>query len=138
MIELEIPVEQIPFIRTIEGRKFHKGKWQFPDSSLAKLQSLGLVASDVQIEKRNFVEYSMSNFLRKYQKEIVNNALNHGSYGIFADTGTGKTLMGIEIAKHYSKSLVLCPLSVIETAWIDDCHKFYPHMKIVNVHGGGY
>lgn len=135
MIELEIPVEQIPYIRTIEGRKFHKGKWQFPDSSFAKLQSLGLVASDVQIEKQNFVEYSMSNFLRKYQKEIVNNALNHGSYGIFADTGTGKTVIGIEIAKHYRKTLVLCPLSVIETAWVDDCHNFYPDMRIINVWG---
>ena len=27
MIELEIPVEKIPYIRTIEGRRFKDGKW---------------------------------------------------------------------------------------------------------------
>lgn len=51
------------------------------------------------------------------------------------DTGTGKTLTFLEIAKHLGKALVLCPLSVIETAWIDDCHKFYPEMKIINCWG---
>lgn len=135
MINLTVPVEQIPYIRTIEGRKFKDGKWQFPDSALEKLQSLGLIASDVVIEEKPFVEYSVSNFLRKYQKQIVQSALNHGCYGIFADTGTGKTAMALEVAAHYRKTLVLCPLSVIETAWIDDCHKFYPHMRIVNVWG---
>ena len=43
--------------------------------------------------------------------------------------------MGLEIAAHYNKTIVLCPLSVIETAWIDDCHKFYPNQTIINVWG---
>ena len=30
---------------------------------------------------------------------------------------------------------MLCPLSVIETAWMDDCKQFYPDLKIVNCHG---
>ena len=71
--------------------------------------------------------------MRSYQKEIVNKALNEGCFGIFSDTGTGKTIMGLEIASHYKKTIILCPLSVIETAWIDDCHKFYPNLTIVNV-----
>ena len=74
----------------------------------------------------------MSNFLYKHQKEAVNKALNEDGYGLFLDTGCGKTLCGIEIAKHLGKTLVLCPLSIIETAWIDDCHKFYPEIKIAN------
>ena len=40
--------------------------------------------------------------------------------------------MGLEIAKHYGKTLILCPLSVIETAWVDDCKKFYPELEITN------
>lgn len=135
MVELTVAVEQIPYIRTIEGRRFHNGKWQFPDSALPKLQSLGLVSSDIEIEKKKMINYSVSNYLRKYQKQIVQSALNHGCYGIFADTGTGKTCISLEIAKHYNKTLVLCPLSVIETAWIDDCNKFYPELVIVNVWG---
>lgn len=135
MIELEVPVEQIPYIRTIEGRKFHNGKWQFPETALSKLIQIGLVPSDAKVDKKELIEYNLSPFLREYQKKIVNTALNNGCYGIFSDTGTGKTIMGLEIANHYDKTLILCPLSVIETAWIDDCHKFYPQTTIVNVWG---
>lgn len=135
MIELEIPVDKIPYIRTIEGRKFHDGKWQFPDTAIDKLIQLGFVPSDERPEEKEFIEYEISPFLRKYQKEICNNALNYGSYGIFADTGTGKTIMGLELANHYNKTVILCPLSVIETAWIDDCKRFYPEKRIVNVWG---
>lgn len=132
MISLEVPVEKIPYIRTIEGRKFRQGKWEFPDSAIEKLQKYGLVDSDIEVKKKEIVQYELSPHLRKYQKTIVNTALNEGCYGIFADTGTGKTLMGLELAKHYGKTLILCPLSVIETAWIDDCHEFYPELKITN------
>lgn len=132
MIELVVPVEQIPYIRTIEGRKFKDGKWIFPDYALPTLQKYGLVAQDLKIEKPPRIEYKLSPFLRGYQKDIVNDALNAGCYGIFADTGTGKTVISLEIANHFKKTLVLCPLSVIETAWIDDCKKFYPQMRIIN------
>lgn len=135
MITLEVPVEKIPYIRTIEGRKFKNGKWEFPDSALEKLQQCGLVDSNVEIAKKEIVQYELSPHLRKYQKDIINTALNEGCYGIFADTGTGKTLMGLELAKHYGKTLILCPLSVIETAWIDDCKKFYPSLRITNCWG---
>ena len=132
MIQLEVPVEQIPYIRTIEGRKFRNGKWEFPDHALPILQKYGLVAENISIEKPKKIEYQLSSFLRAYQKSIVNDALNFGCYGIFADTGTGKTVMGLEIANHYNKTLILCPLSVIETAWIDDCNNFYPNKRIIN------
>lgn len=133
MIELEIPVEQIPYIRTIEGRRFHNGKWQFPETALQKLIQIGLVSSNDKPKEKKLNQYEISPFLRKYQHKIVNIALNNGCYGIFSDTGTGKTIMGLEIANHYNKTLILCPLSVIETAWIDDCHKFYSNKKIINV-----
>ena len=133
MIELSVPVEQIPYIRTIEGRKFHNGKWQFPETALQKLIQIGLVSSNEKSKDKEYIKYDVSSFLRKHQNKIVNLALNNGCYGIFSDTGTGKTIMGLEIATHYNKTLILCPLSVIETAWIDDCHKFYPDKEIINV-----
>ena len=132
-IELEIPVDKIPYIRTIEGRKFRDGKWQFPDSSAQKLIQLGFLKESAAPTEKIFIDYPLSSHLRKYQGEICNTAINHGCYGIFSDTGTGKTVMGLEIAHHYNKTLILCPLSVIETAWIDDCHKFYPQTDIVNL-----
>ena len=135
VIELTVPVEQIPYIRTIEGRKFHNGKWQFPDTAKNKLVKLGLLSSDTQDTSKEIITYDLSPSLYSYQKKIVNAALNAGGFAIFSETGTGKGVMGIEISNHYNKTLVLCPLSVIETAWIDDCHKFYPDKTIVNVWG---
>lgn len=135
MIELTIPVEQIPYIRTIEGRKFSNGKWIFPDSARDKLITYGFITSEECQKHDAVIDYPLSVHLYKYQKDIVNKALNAGSFGIFADTGTGKTIIGLEIAKHYNKTLVLCPLSVIETAWIDDCRRFYSDTDIVNVWG---
>ena len=135
LIELAVPVEKIPYIRTIEGRRFRNGLWSFPESSANTLKQIGLLSEEYIVEKKKTIYYQTSNFLRKYQKDIVNKALNHEGYGIFMDTGTGKTVCALEIAKHLGKTLVLCPLSVIETAWIDDCHKFYPDLKIVNCWG---
>ena len=133
MIEVEVPVTKIPFVRTIEGRKFLNGKWQFPDSAAPLLIQLDLIPENTVTHKKEVIEFELSPHLRKHQKEICNLALNKKSLGIFADTGTGKTVIGLEIASHHKKTLVLCPLSVIETAWIDDCHRFYPGKTIVNV-----
>lgn len=136
-ISIEVPVDKIPYIRTIEGRKFKDGKWEFPNSAADILKQYGLVDGGYSVSKNPFCEYPMSDYLREYQKDITNKALNYGCYGIFADTGTGKTAIGLEISLHYDKTLILCPLSVIETAWIDDCHRFYDGVKIVNCWGNG-
>lgn len=135
MIEVEIPVDKIPYIRIIEGRKFKDGKWLFPTTASLKLKELGLIDESYHVEEKKFIEYELSSHLYKYQKDIINKALNYDGYGIFSDTGTGKCNIGLEIAQHLGKTLILCPLSVIETAWIDDCNRFYPHLKILNCHG---
>jgi SNF2 family DNA or RNA helicase len=133
MIQLQIPKDKITYIRTIEGRKFKDGFWYFPESSLPKLQEYGLINNDYQLENKEIKQFEISNYLYKYQKNIVNDALNEGSYGIFMDTGTGKTITGLEIANHYNKTLVVCPLSIIDAAWIEDCSKFYPNKKIISL-----
>ena len=94
-----------------------------------------MVDSNIKVEKKEIINHTLSPHLYNYQKNIVNKALNEIGYGIFSDTGTGKSIMGLEIAIHFEKTLILCPLSVIETAWIDDCNKFYPNKVIINCHG---
>lgn len=135
IIELEIPVDKIPYVRTIEGRKFRNGKWSFPESATKTLQKYGLIDSSFEVEEKKDIEYELSSFLYKYQKEVVNKALNNEGYGLFLDTGCGKTICGLEIAKHLGKTLILCPLSVIETAWVEDCNNFYPDLAIINCWG---
>ena len=83
MIKLKIPIEKIPYIRTIEGRKFKDGYWFFPDSSLDKLKEFELVSNDLKVQRKEFKQFDISDFLYKYQIDIVNKALNYGSYGIF-------------------------------------------------------
>lgn len=133
MIQLEIPKNKISLIRTIEGRKFKNGVWEFPDSTLEKLQKLQLIDSNIVIKEKEVRYFDTSKHLYPYQDKVVQQALNDGSYGIFADTGTGKTVIGLELSTNYKKTLIICPLSIIEKAWIDDCTTFHPKIKIVSL-----
>jgi SNF2 family DNA or RNA helicase len=53
-------------------------------------------------------------------------------YAYFLDTGTGKTLATLSILNKHSdiKWVVVCPKSIMKTAWRDDAKKFYHHLKL--------
>ena len=61
-------------------------------------------------------------------------------YAFFYDTRTGKTPLSLAImyddivANPSHKWLVVCPLILIENAWLPDAAKFIPEIKIVNCH----
>lgn len=48
-----------------------------------------------------------------------------------SDAGTGKTRMCIDAFGRAGdgRILVLCPMSLVESAWLDDIHKFAPHIS---------
>jgi len=78
--------------------------------------------------------------LYKHQKQAVDFIVNNnGCAAIFADIGTGKTRMAIEAYSYYRdrdsrlKLLVICPLSLINSAWRADIKKFAPHLKVCNL-----
>ena len=61
----------------------------------------------------------LNKHLKDFQEFIVLRALEHGRYGLFADTGLGKTLMQLEWAHQVSIKtnkpvLILAPLAVVE------------------------
>lgn len=70
-------------------------------------------------------------------KEIaeVNN-----KYGFFYDTRTGKTPMSLSIIQDDvrknpgHKWLVLCPLILIENAWLEDASSMFPDLRVVSLH----
>jgi len=67
--------------------------------------------------------------LMNHQKEGLEIARTHAFYGFWDDMGVGKTVMMIAIRQALQKkTLVVCPLGVIETAWIDDIKKFFPSL----------
>lgn len=61
-------------------------------------------------------------------------------YAFFYDTRTGKTPLSLAImyddivANPSNKWLVVCPLILIENAWIPDAAEFIPEIKIVSCH----
>ena len=50
--------------------------------------------------------------LFQWQREIVAWAVKRGRAAIFADCGLGKTLMQLEWARHWRRTLIVCPLAV--------------------------
>lgn len=62
-------------------------------------------------------ESELNNRLFKFQKFIVKIAIKKGKFALFTDTGTGKTFMQLEWARHIVKKtnepvLILAPLAV--------------------------
>lgn len=61
-------------------------------------------------------------------------------YGFFYDTRTGKTPMSLQIMYDDIKQnpdhkwLVLCPLILIDNAWVPDAKEFFPDLKVQSLH----
>ena len=56
-------------------------------------------------------------------------------FAFFYDTGTGKTVLALDIITSKTKQddtsfLIICPKPIILTAWMDDQYNFYPEMKL--------
>jgi hypothetical protein len=81
-----------------------------------------------------------SSWLRRHQQLGVELAEVNDRFGFFYDTRTGKTPMSLQIISDDiernpdHKWLVLCPLILIENAWLEDHQKFFPHIPVVNLH----
>lgn len=89
--------------------------------------------------------------LLKHQQKAVNLIGQNYSYALFMETGTGKTLVAIEMIKRWKeqfelfekdpnafdgdtyRSLVVCPLSVIEGVWMQELRKWAPQLKKLNL-----
>ena len=62
-----------------------------------------------------------------------------GSRAFYWDCGTGKTALMLTLINIYkynhdvTPALVVCPLSIIDAAWIEDCKKFTPQLDIVSL-----
>lgn len=78
--------------------------------------------------------------LRKHQQLGREIAAIRNRFCFFFDTRTGKTPLSLSImlddlrVHPNHKWLVICPLILIENAWIEDARKFVPDLKIVNCH----
>lgn len=78
--------------------------------------------------------------LMSHQQQAREIARYADRYAFFYDTRTGKTPMSLSImnddikASPHNKWLVVCPLILIDEAWIADSYKFFPNLSIQSCH----
>jgi SNF2 family DNA or RNA helicase len=81
-----------------------------------------------------------SSFLWRHQQLGVQLAKANERFAFFYDTRTGKTPMSLQIIQDdvrrnpHHKWVVLCPLILIENAWLPDAAAMFPELKIVSTH----
>jgi len=68
-------------------------------------------------------------------------AEKYNKFAFFYDTGTGKTVMALNIIETKYRAegirfLIIAPKSIIKTAWLDDASNFYPSMRILPLYKG--
>jgi len=81
----------------------------------------------------------MADYLFDYQRFIVQTALTAKRYAVWADTGLGKTAMGLEFARQVihrtgGRFLLVAPLNIIQQT-IDEATRFYGNefkIKLLN------
>lgn len=72
--------------------------------------------------------------LMDHQAAAVETAKTEKRRGLFHDTGTGKSILGLEIIRlHNVKTLIVSPLSLIEGAWLDEVRTWYPEINASNL-----
>lgn len=76
----------------------------------------------------------LPSYLMEHQRRDVLHGLKVKRHLYANDTGTGKTVIGIELARAIrKKTLVVCPLSIIENAWMEDVARFASDISAVNL-----
>lgn len=126
----EYPITALPFIQEVFGKSLSL------DSSVEALAIRhtciqeavkGLIAGETEPREHSF--------LMRHQRLCRDIALYHHRYAWYMDVGTGKTLTAYSIISENTtlKWLVICPKSIIYTAWVEDHLAFYPHLKVLPV-----
>ena len=85
--------------------------------------------SDIKPTQKN-------NVLFKHQKAGCLLAERYKKFAFFYDTGTGKTVMALDIInskfhKDGTRFLIIAPKAIIQTAWMEDAKKYYPDVRIL-------
>lgn len=125
---------EIDFKPTVEKNTQPTEKWE--EKRNPKEKRLYEIKERIK-KKSSFDEYKgMSDRLMAHQKAACEIARQYSHFAFFYDTGTGKTVLALEImackyAEEQQRFLVICPKPIIKTAWMNDQADFYPKMKLL-------
>ena len=150
-VVVKAPASRTPLLTQLPAMAHHRttDTWHCPHSSMLRLatllpadavtfspQALELLAQErlnlataIKIKQG---EIPGDDFLMYQQITAVELAEIYNSYAFFMDTGTGKTITGLEIIKRKGgKWLVICPKSVVNLGWVKDATDFYKELRVL-------
>ena len=112
-----------------------KRDWRFADNYMNRLCLNRAFPGLIPCVKDNSVkELTIPSFLMDHQKSALRASVKNDRRGFFHDTGLGKTITTIEIYRHHqAKTLVVCPLSLIDGAWFEEIRNRYPDINAGNL-----
>lgn len=142
-----IPVDRSHSTRYVIGAVYVAGGYSVPCSqyqSLCKYYALPQalrsyceqqeVARGIadEIKSNIVVKPDAPDFLMEHQKKAYRIAAYCPKYAFFMDTGTGKTatMLAVIDAHRNIPWVVMCPKSIMVTAWRDDSNKFFPDLRV--------
>ena len=126
-------------------RKVRKEKalnnWRSFIDSRKENQAFADIIKEGILKKQPFERPPEESFLMNHQRAGVLLAERFNHYAFFYDTGTGKTILALQIIYNKIREngavfLVICPKSIIQTAWMDDCQNHFPRLKLLPLTGG--
>ena len=134
MLRLSFPydAEKVELCKLL-GTRFNKQRrdWFFKDNFMNR-QCLcrvfpGLISPPGRSGNN---ELTVHKYLMDHQGQALRRAAKHDRWGIYHDTGVGKTITALEVYLHHGvKTLVVCPLSLIEGAWIEEIRNPFAAIK---------
>lgn len=126
----QYPLEALPFVLEV-----------FPnipmDKSVESIRkALELKEKGIVGLKEGKVEPRPHEFLMKHQRVGRDIAQLAPKYALYYDVGTGKTILAYAIIEEriQEKWLVICPKSIINTAWVQDGKDFFPNVKVLPIY----
>ena len=98
-----------------------------------KIKKTEYIETQINKLKKGEIEPSQHPFLMRHQRLCRDIASLTDSFAFYLDTGTGKTLTALQIIKDNPKVkwVVICPKTIIQTAWIEDQENYYPELKLL-------
>lgn len=110
------------------------------------LAKANLVLQYVQNQKNKIINKEQVKskeypFLMSHQAVCSNIAKVRPHYAFFLDTGTGKTISSLAIMDRVLNEssgqwVIVCPKSIIRTAWLEDSKQFFSGLNILPVRAG--
>ena len=102
------------------------------------------IKNRIKDKKDIFVDaskYVSNDSLYRHQRAGTILAHKYNKFAFFYDTGTGKTVMALDVISTKEKEegarfLIIAPKSIIKTAWMDDAANYYPELRILPLYNG--